>query len=122
MGTLQSKNGAFEKVGECLYRYSNGAYYARIKIDGKDIKRSLKTTDRDFAKRALASFRDEQQQREYESKESQRTNPTRREQCGFALTSSRTVTRAETPMPNISRDLPVTARTLTVMVTADLQT
>jgi integrase len=62
MGTLQSKNGAFEKVGECLYRYSNGVYYARIKIDGKDIKRSLKTTDRDFAKRELAAFRDEQQQ------------------------------------------------------------
>jgi integrase len=62
MGALQNKNGAFEKVGECLYRYSNGIYYARIKIDGKDIKRSLKTTDRDFAKRKLAAFRDEQQQ------------------------------------------------------------
>jgi integrase len=62
MRTLQSKNGAFEKVGECLYRYSNGVYYARIKIDGKDIKRSLKTTDRDFAKRELAAFRDAQQQ------------------------------------------------------------
>ena len=62
MRALQNKNGAFEKVGECLYRYSNGVYYARIKIDGKDIKRSLKTTDRDFAKRALAVFRDEQQQ------------------------------------------------------------
>jgi integrase len=62
MGTLQNKNGAFEKVGECLYRYSNGVYYGRIKIDGKDIKRSLKTTDRDFAKRKLAAFRDEQQQ------------------------------------------------------------
>jgi len=62
MGALQSKNGAFEKVGECLYRYSNGVYYARIKIDGKDIKRSLKTTDRDFAKRKLAAFREEQEQ------------------------------------------------------------
>jgi hypothetical protein len=39
-----------------LYRYSNGVYYARIKIDGKDIKRSLKTADRDFAKRALQHF------------------------------------------------------------------
>ena len=56
MRTLQNKNGAFEKVGECLYRYSNGVYYARIKIDGKEIKRSLKTTDRDFAKRKLAAF------------------------------------------------------------------
>ena len=62
MRTLQIKNGAFEKVGECLYRYSNGVYYARIKIDGKDIKRSLRTTDRDFAKRKLAAFREEQEQ------------------------------------------------------------
>jgi hypothetical protein len=42
MRTLQIKDGAFEKVGECLYRYSNGVYYARIKIDGKEIKRSLR--------------------------------------------------------------------------------
>src|SRR4029453_19278031 len=62
MRTLQIKDGAFEKVGECLYRYSNGVYYARIKIDGKEIKRSLKTTDRDFAKRKLAAFREEQEQ------------------------------------------------------------
>ncbi len=62
MRTLQSKLGVFEKVGECLYRYSNGVYYARIKADGKDIKRSLKTTDRALAQRALASFRDEQRQ------------------------------------------------------------
>jgi len=47
MRTLQSKIGVFEKVGECLYRYSrNGVYYARIKADGKEIKRSLETTDR----------------------------------------------------------------------------
>src|SRR4029453_18841129 len=62
MRTLQIRNGAFEKVGECLYRYSNGVYYARIKIDAKEIKRSLKTTDRDFAKRKLAAFREEQEQ------------------------------------------------------------
>src|SRR6266567_6993738 len=63
MRTLQSKIGAFQKVGECLYRYSsNGVYYARIKTDGKEIKRSLKTTDRAFAQRALATFRDEQRQ------------------------------------------------------------
>jgi integrase len=62
MRALQSKSGVFEKVGECLYRYSNGVYYARIKADGKEIKRSLKTTDRAFAQRALATFRDEQRQ------------------------------------------------------------
>jgi integrase len=63
MRTLQSKIGVFEKVGECLYRYSsNGVYYARIKADGKEIKRSLETTDRAIAQRRLASFKDEQRQ------------------------------------------------------------
>ena len=38
--------GLFQKVGECLYRYSsNGVYYARIKSSGKEIRRSLETTD-----------------------------------------------------------------------------
>src|SRR6266480_3416014 len=61
--TLQSKIGVFEKVGECLYRYSrNGVYYARIKADGKEIKRSLETTDRALAQRKLRVFRDEQRQ------------------------------------------------------------
>jgi integrase len=60
----KSHNGVqLQKVGECLYRYpSNGIYYARIKTDGKEIKRSLKTTDREIAKRELAQFRDEQRQ------------------------------------------------------------
>jgi integrase len=61
--TLQNKIGAFQKVGECLYRYSsNGVYYARIKASGKEIRRSLRTTDRDLAKRNLARFKDEQRQ------------------------------------------------------------
>src|SRR5437899_10555878 len=55
--------GAFQKVGECLYRYSsNGVYYARIKSGGKEIRRSLETTDRELAKRELARFKDEQRQ------------------------------------------------------------
>jgi hypothetical protein len=38
--------GTFEEVGECLYRHSsNGVYYARIKIDGKEIRRSPETAD-----------------------------------------------------------------------------
>lgn len=54
---------AFQKVGECLYRYSsNGVYYARIKVGGKEIRRSLETTDRDTAKRELARLREEQKQ------------------------------------------------------------
>jgi integrase len=53
----------FQKVGECLYRYSsNGVYYARFKTHGKEILRSLRTTDRDLAKRNLARLKDEQRQ------------------------------------------------------------
>ena len=63
MGKLQGNTGVFEKVGECLYRYSsNGVYYGRIRVDGKEIKRSLETTDRILAKRKLAQFKDEQRQ------------------------------------------------------------
>src|SRR6266705_3160454 len=61
MGTRQRTKGTFQKVGECLYRYSsNGVYYARIKVRGKEIRRSLETTDRDLAKRRLAVLKQEQ--------------------------------------------------------------
>ncbi|HEV3147371.1 MAG TPA: hypothetical protein VGZ24_01860, partial [Chthoniobacterales bacterium] len=54
---------AFQKVGECLYRYSsNGVYYARFKSGGKEIRQSLETTDRDSARRELARRRKEQEQ------------------------------------------------------------
>lgn len=57
------KINAFRKVGECLYRYlPTGGYHARIKVGGKPIKRSLETTDREVAKRALLRFREEQRQ------------------------------------------------------------
>src|SRR6266513_4961738 len=63
MRTLQSKIGVFEKVGECLYRYSsNGVYYGRIRVEGKEIKRSLETSDPAIARRELARFKDEQRQ------------------------------------------------------------
>jgi hypothetical protein len=60
MSQFRDTVGAFQKVGECLYRYSsNGVYYARIKSGGKEIRRSLETTDRDIARRELARFRGE---------------------------------------------------------------
>jgi len=53
--------GTFQKVGECLYRYSsNGVYYARIKTSGKEIRRSLETTDPALARRNLRNLRNEQ--------------------------------------------------------------
>lgn len=52
--------GTFEKVGECLYRYSsNDVYYAVAKHEGKIIRRSLETTDRAEAKRLLVDFKKE---------------------------------------------------------------
>jgi len=63
MDTRKDKQGAFQKVGECLYRYSsNGVYYARIKTGGKEIRRSLETTDRDLAKRRLKTLKEQQSQ------------------------------------------------------------
>jgi integrase len=62
MRALQNGTAAFQKVGECLYRYSNGVYYARIRVDGKEIKRSLKTADRALAKRKLSDFKTEHRQ------------------------------------------------------------
>ncbi len=63
MKTQRRNRGTFQKVGECLYRYSsNGVYYARIEARGKEIRRSLKTTDRDLAKRRLRKLKEEQSQ------------------------------------------------------------
>ena len=57
------QQSAFQKVGECLYRYSsNGVYYARFESSGKEIRRSLRTTDRASAQRALAWLKQECEQ------------------------------------------------------------
>ena len=58
-----SESGEFRKVGECLYRYSsNGVYYARFKTGGKEIRRSLETTDRAQARRNLAAEKEKERQ------------------------------------------------------------
>jgi integrase len=63
MRTPQSTAGVFRKVGECLYRYSsNGVYYARFKTDGKEIRRSLETTDPAEARRKLAAEKQKERQ------------------------------------------------------------
>ena len=49
----------FEKVGECLYRYSStGVYYALIKHRGKQKRQSLGTTDKALAKRLLGDLKE----------------------------------------------------------------
>jgi integrase len=58
-----SNRGTFQNVGECLYRYrANDKYYARIKRGGKEIRRSLGTTDRALALRKLRDLREEERQ------------------------------------------------------------
>src|SRR5438045_281038 len=60
---MGARQKAFQKVGECLYRYSsNGVYYARFESGGKEIRRSLRTTDRASAQRALAWLKEEREQ------------------------------------------------------------
>ena len=57
MRATENKSAVFEKVGPCLYRYiPTGTYYARIKRPGKEVRRSLDTTDRATAKRKLADL------------------------------------------------------------------
>lgn len=49
---------AFEKVNECLYSIADtGNFYARVGITGKEIRWSLKTSDRQLAKRRLREVR-----------------------------------------------------------------
>jgi integrase len=45
------------KVAECLYRNGHGTYFAIVKVNGKQIKRSLKTDDSALAKRRLGELR-----------------------------------------------------------------
>ena len=52
------KEKAFQKVAECLYRNtSSQTYYAFLKRNGRQIRRSLGTKDRKLAERRLKEFR-----------------------------------------------------------------
>ena len=46
-----------KRVAECLYRRHTGVYYAFVKHNGKQFRRSLKTKDRQLAERRLKDFR-----------------------------------------------------------------
>jgi integrase len=53
----------FPKIAPGLYLYGRtGVYYARIKVRGRQLTRSLRTKDRSLAKRLLVQLRAEQQQ------------------------------------------------------------
>ena len=60
MGAQSDKNSVFQKVGPCLYRYKDVTYYARFKSGGKEIRCSLRTTDRKLAERNLAEKKRQQ--------------------------------------------------------------
>jgi hypothetical protein len=42
---------SLERVAQFLYRNHRGAYFALVKVGGKQIKRSLRTKDRQMANR-----------------------------------------------------------------------
>jgi integrase len=51
------QNAALHKVGECFYRNAHGVYFAWFSVRGKQVKRSLKTNDRELARRRLGALR-----------------------------------------------------------------
>jgi integrase len=56
-------HSSFPKIAPGLYLYERtGVYYARLKVHGKQLTRSLRTKDRALAKRQLIQLRAEQQQ------------------------------------------------------------
>ena len=60
-GQTHARKGEFHKVGENLYRYSsNDRYYAVFRVNGKLIWKSLKTSDRELAKRKLKEEQEKQ--------------------------------------------------------------
>ena len=53
-----SDSSEYTNVAECLYRSNkSGIYYALVKRAGKQIRRSLKTSDRKLAERKLNDFK-----------------------------------------------------------------
>ena len=53
----QPRRFILTRVGETSYRSEAGSYFAVVKHQGRQIRRSLKTTDRGIARRKLAEFR-----------------------------------------------------------------
>ena len=52
------QSNSLRKVGECLYRNGHGVYFAWFSVRGKQLKRSLKTSDKELARRRLAELRE----------------------------------------------------------------
>ena len=54
---LSEQSNPLRKVGECLYRNGHGVYFAWFSVRGKQLKRSLKTSDKELARRRLGELR-----------------------------------------------------------------
>src|SRR5229473_5660885 len=62
MTTTPIVQRTLKHAGENLYRnQSSGIYYALFKRDGKQIRRSLKTADKELARRKLSDLREQVQ-------------------------------------------------------------
>src|SRR5712691_1023379 len=62
MKTTPIVQHTLQHAGENLYRnQSSGIYYALFKRDGKQIRRSLKTADKELARRKLSDMREQVQ-------------------------------------------------------------
>ena len=44
------------RIGECLYRSETGIYYAILKVKGKQVRKSFKTTDKSIARKKLVEY------------------------------------------------------------------
>jgi hypothetical protein len=57
--TTESGNQVLVKIATCLYRsVASNIYYGIYKRAGKQVKRSLKTTDKELAKRCFEHLRE----------------------------------------------------------------
>lgn len=54
---VSHQSNSLRKVGECLYRNRHGVYFAWFSVRGKQLKRSLKTSDKELARRRLTELR-----------------------------------------------------------------
>ncbi len=51
------ESNPLRKVGECLYRNGHSVYFAWFSVRGKQVKRSLKTNEKELARRRLGELR-----------------------------------------------------------------
>jgi len=55
----KAKESDWKKIGPCLYRYKSGVYYGLVKLRGKQIRKSLETSDLEQARRELKTWKND---------------------------------------------------------------